>query len=44
MELRIKGIGVGLAPREIDVINDIPGDQWNSIKESVIDLGGTIVE
>ena len=42
MELRIRGLGVGLSKGEVGILNSIPSKEWNGIREAIVELGGTL--
>jgi len=42
MNLRVKGIGVGLTNREINILNNIPDVEWKGITQAIKDYGGII--
>lgn len=42
MDLRIKGFGFGLTNEELEIINDIPDDEWRAIRLAIVELGGTV--
>jgi len=39
MNLRIKGIGTGLTDKEIEIINNIPENEWKGISQLIKEIG-----
>jgi len=42
MKLRVDGVGIGLTREEISLINGIPDQEWESVTQAILDLGGTV--
>jgi len=44
MDLRIKGFGLGLSDGEIGILNNISDEEWNEVRQAIVELGGTLPE
>jgi len=44
MDLRIKGFGLGLSDGEIGILNSISDEEWNGVRQAIVELGGTLPE
>jgi len=42
--LRIKGFGLGLSDGEIGILNNISDEEWNEVRQAIVELGGTLPE
>jgi len=44
MNLRVRGFGTSLSGRDIEILNELPEEEWKDMQRAIRDLGGLTQE